>query len=217
MSSVAVVTCVYGDHGYDRCIPGWLEAVLALSRQPDEIILVADREYGAPGARVVVTPCTWKYPCAFYWQAATIAAESDWVWTLGVDDLAMPDALDGVDEVDADVWQFGYLRTDGRCYAPPQLTAAEYLAMTDSNPFVGGSVVKMASFSACGGYPDIEFEDWGLWRKMASMGMTFLSSKRQHFHYIMGPNTQSAKIRRLRRTNWRQTYLDEMFAHEAQA
>ena len=214
MSSVAVVTCIYGDNGYDRWLPVWVESILALRRKPDEVILVADREYDVPGVKVVVEPCTWEYSCAFYLNAAALAANSEWVWTLGIDDLAMPDGLDGIDEIDADVWQLGYLRSDGRCYAPPQLQPSEYLSMLATNPYVGASVVKRESFCACGGYPDIEFEDWGLWRRMARGGMRFLSSKRQHFHYTIGTHTQSAKARSLWRTDWRQRCIQEMLNDE---
>jgi len=120
--SVAVVTCVYGeDHA--RFLPAWIESVLGMNSPPAEIIVAADRHYDLPHMRVLASACTWRHPQAHYMQRAVLAAETDWVWIMGVDDTAMPDALDGIEDVDADVWQLGYLRSDGVYYVPPQISA----------------------------------------------------------------------------------------------
>ena len=188
--SVAVVTCVYGeDHA--RFLPAWIESVLGMNSPPAEIIVAADRHYDLPHMRVLASACTWRHPQAHYMQRAVLAAETDWVWIMGVDDTAMPDALDGIEDVDADVWQLGYLRSDGVYYVPPQLASSTYLAST-ANCFVGASAVRTDAFRRCGGFPDIALEDWGLWRRMARAGCRFESSDRAHFNYTLGPGTRGA-------------------------
>ena len=207
--SVAVVTCVYGeDHA--RFLPAWIESVLGMNRQPGEILVATDRDYEIPGARVIVSACTWRHPQAYYHQQAVLAAETDWVWIMGVDDTVLPDALDGIEGVGADVWQMGYLRSDGLHHIPPKLTAAEYLAL-DGNPFVGASAVRADAFRRCGGFPDVAFEDWGLWRRMARAGCSFESSGRAHFNYTLGPGTRSS-VELLAADRAR--HLEEMFASE---
>jgi hypothetical protein len=188
--SVAVVTCLYGE-GYQRFVRPWLAAVRGLNTRPDEIIIATDRGYIIDGADITAARCTWAHPQAFHLQEAFETATSEWVWKLDLDDVALPDALDGLDEVSADVWQMGYLRTDGLRHIPPQLSATEFLLST-GNPFVSSSAVRRRAFQRCGGYPDIAFEDWGLWRRLALAGCTFESSGRPHFRYTQGSYTRTA-------------------------
>ena len=208
--TVTVVSCLYGE-GYDRFVPAWLASVRALNRQPDEIIIGSDIDRRLDGVRFVSAPCSWRYPQAFHLQQAFEAASPGWVWHLDIDDVALPDALDGLEDVAADVWQMGYLRADGLRYTPPHLTAAEYLAQ-QGNPFVGTSAVRTEAFARCGGYPDIAFEDWGLWRSMARTGATFESSGRIHFRYAQGSYTRSsAELKAADRA----CHLQEMYGQEA--
>jgi hypothetical protein len=87
---------------------------------------------------------------------AIMAATSEWVWILDIDDLALPDALDGLDKVDGDVWQMGYQTDDGHGnvsgYEPPQLTAEEYLDQR-GNPFTAGSASAQRRSGVAAGSP----------------------------------------------------------------
>lgn len=179
MQNVTVVSCLYGDT-HDEFEERWWEAVSSLAPSPREV--------------VVATDCVmdgWTHPQARHLQAAVEQVETEWVWFLDIDDLAFPDALEGLDEVAADVWQLGYLRSDGEEYIPPQLSAAEVLA-AGRNPFVAGSCVRTEAFRKVGGFRDIALQDWGLWRSLAAADATFQSSKRAHFHYMRHPNTRGA-------------------------
>lgn len=190
--SVTVVSCVYGSRGYERFVPRWHAALGVLRRWPDEIIVATDRSHGLwEFARELVAQCSWLHPQAFYLQQAVEAAETEWVWIVDMDDLVLPDGLDGLEQVDADVWQMGYRISDGDKHIAPQLTGAEYLAL-ESNPFAAGSAFRTDAFHKCGGFPDAAFQDWGLWRRMAQHGATFLASDRAHYRYIRHEKTRSA-------------------------
>ncbi len=176
--SVTVVSCVYGGM-YGAFRPRWESAIAALDPEPDAVLVMTDEWHKS----------TWKHPQAYFQQLAISKVKTDWVWLLDIDDIAMPDALAGLEDVDADVWQMGFHRSDGEEYVPPQLSAAEFLA-SDRNVFVGGSCIRVDAFRACGGFDDVALQDWSLWRKLALNGATFQSSGRTHFHYMRHPYTR---------------------------
>lgn len=169
--SVTVVSCVYGD--YNRYLPTWGAAVRGLEPKPDATIVHTDWD----------VPCDWQHPQAFYLQKAIEKADTEWVVISDIDDLPHTDALAGLEDVQADVWQMGFDRSDGERYIPPTLTPEEVLAM-DRNVLVGSSAIRTEAFHAVGGFPDIALQDWGLWRRLARAGYTFESSGRTHFRYM---------------------------------
>lgn len=141
-----------------------------LTPVPDAVIVTGD------------TTCTWKHPQAFYLNEAINRAATDWVVIADIDDLLMPDALHGLEDVQADVWQMGY-ETERASYVVPQMTNEEYLS-SPSNPYVGTSAIRVEAFREVGGFHDVALQDWELWRRMARAGYTFESSGRTHFHYM---------------------------------
>lgn len=188
--SVTVIASLYGDK-YDSFVPAWFSALTDLNQSPHEIIVATDRERDLPGVRVVVSDCHWRYPQAWHQNQAAALVSTEWLWIVDVDNSPFPDALDGLEDVDADVWLMGYLRSsDGLNYTPPQLTAGEYLAL-DGNPFPAGSAIRTEAFHAAGGYRDIAFEDWGLWRALALNDATFEASDRANYHYFRHPGARS--------------------------
>lgn len=188
--TVTIISCLYGTT-HTEFLPRWLEAT---DRIPHD-------------ARIVATdriPCSWRYPQAFYLNWAAYAAQTEWVWISDIDDLPLPDALDGLDEVDADVWLTGF------GHPIPRLTNAEYLASPE-NVYPGSSAFRTETFRGVGGFPDIAFQDWGLWRRLARAGATFEPSERAHFHY-----TQHAASRTLTDITHdrREAHLAELYADE---
>ncbi len=205
---VTVVAALYGT-SYDVFVGQWLESVSNVNHpSPRRVIIGTDHLIDAPGATTVVTKCRWRHAHAWHLQQAIQATRTEWIWVLDIDDTALSDALAGIDEVTADVWQMGY--TNGHdTYVVPRLTNDEYLART-GNCYVGGSMFKRASFNQVGGYDDLGFQDWGLWRKMCRAGMTFESSGRANFNYAPGDRT----AREFTRDN-RNRYMLELAKVEA--
>lgn len=193
-ADITVISCLYGHRGYDRYISEWQHSLRQLTTRPDEIVVVADKHYDIPCAQVVVLSAAarrWAHPQAQMLQHAASLALTEWVWVLDMDDRALPDALDGIDEVAEDVWQMGYVSSEGVQHIAPQLTGAEYLAL-DGNPYSGCSAFRTAAFRKAGGYPDAAFQDWGLWRRMAASDATFRASTRPHYLYQRHGLTRSA-------------------------
>lgn len=189
--TVAVVTCAYGTH--IRFFPRWLETVRLLGPKPDRVIVATDNGHfiDARDVDTVETRCRWTHPQAWHLDQAVRVAGTDWVWVVDVDDMPHPDGLAGLDYIEADVWQLGYRDSDGYQHRPPELTNAEYLAL-DCNPYAAGSAFRTDAYRHAGGYPDIAFQDWGLWRRLALSGAVFEPSDRAHYTYQRHPHTRSA-------------------------
>lgn len=178
---VTVISCIYGDT-HDRFVDAWIAGLTHLDPLASGFWIVAtDAPRGHP-AFYTMPPCEWKHSQAYYLQQALALVDTEWVWIHDIDDIAWSDALQGIDEVAADVWQLGYNRSDGEVYFPPQLTADEVLN-SDRNEFVAGSCIRTSKLLEVGGFPDVALQDWALWRRLALAGATFQASDRIHFNY----------------------------------
>lgn len=181
--SVTVVSCVYGDR-FPHFIPRWQLFVNALTPAADAVIVASDRVHDIKGAEVVVSDCPWKHPQAWYLNQAIEAAETDWVWIVDIDDCAMSDGLRGLEDVEADVWQVGYRRSDGEVYIP-KIASHCYV---EGNLCVAGSMIRKDAFP---GFSDVAFQDWNLWTQLVIAGADFAYSDRAHYHYMRHPHTRS--------------------------
>lgn len=181
IADCTVISCLYGET-HLRFLDDWMNGVRALNPMPAAVIVTTESD----------RDCSWSYPQPFYLQAAFDLAETTWVWVHDIDDVAFPDALEGLEDVTADVWQFGYVRSDGEEYIPPKLTAAEVLAAA-RNPFVAGSCIRTEKLRKVGGFPDVALQDWALWRALARADATFCSSTRPHFRYRRHPDTRGVR------------------------
>ncbi len=184
--SVTVVSCVYGDTHW-QFSRTWWNAIHKLAPAPDAIIVATDNNISRRAT--VEATCTWQYPQAFYLQKAIELTTTDWVWICDIDDIAYPDALAGLEDVDADVWQMGYDRSDGLTYIPPPVSAEQFMFST-SNLFVAGSAIRREAFHSVGGFRDVALQDWDLWLRLAKAGATFQSSDRAHFRYMRHPQAR---------------------------
>ncbi len=180
--NVTVVSCLYGDT-HTRFLSEWSHSVRNLNPRPADVVVCTDRAYTIDAAFVhIPMEQPWEHRQAFYLQKAVKAAMTEWVWVLDIDDRALPDALQGLDEVAADVWQMGYVNTAGARYCPPALPNHDYLE-SPRNMYVGGSAFRVGAFHEVGGYRDVALQDWDLWRRLAENGAAFEASGRVQFHY----------------------------------
>jgi hypothetical protein len=188
--SITVISCLYGST-HDHFLPEWVDAVTKLDPAPHEVILAHSQPQFVPQVYAVQHRMNggWRYPQAYYLTKALGHVTTDWVWIHDIDDLAFPDALEGIDQVEADVFQMGYLRSDGEVYLPPQFTAEEFIACP-TNRFVSGSCVRTSVLREVGGFPDCALQDWALWLKLAHAGAKFAASDRPRFHYRRHPQAR---------------------------
>lgn len=190
--TVTVVACCYGD--YWRFQGEWAEALENLNTQPDTII-VEDSEPAS------------QYPHAELLNRLLPRVETEWMWNLGVDNQALPDALDGLETDGADALLFGFRRSDGAEYVPPAMSCEEFLAAR-KNRWPSDSLFRVEAVRKAGGFPLIGHEDWGLWRAMCRLGMVIRPTGRVHWtqrlHAASRTNQDIAQNRAL--------YLEEVVA-----
>ncbi len=189
--SVTIISCIYGDT-HDRFLADWEAGIRRLDPKPARVLVATDHPRKIRMANTIQVSRPGKHKQAIHLQAALERVTSEWVWIHDIDDHAFPDALQGLDDVDADVWQMGYERSDGEFYLPPQMNCDEVLRAA-ANPFVAGSCVRTDSLLDAGGFPDVALQDWALWRALARDGATFQSSGRTHFYYRRHDNTRGAR------------------------
>jgi len=160
---VTLWTTCFGSYG--RFLDGWVEA--AVESGADELLVVSDIVRPVPdGVRLVVSSTDFRFREAGFRNTACRYAAHDWLWQIDVDDRILPGMARLVDGVTAGVLQVGYVRSDGFQYVPPALSPEEYLGW-GGNPYVSGSPFTRDAFDRSGGFPDVAWSDWGLWRRMA--------------------------------------------------
>ncbi len=181
--SVTVISCLYGKT-HDRYLPEWINGISTLDPAPAEVILSTDKGRFIPQVNEITHRQSggWKYPQAFHLTKALGHVTTDWVWVHDVDDIAFPWALEGLEDVQADVLQMGYVRSDGEVYLPPVQTAEEVIA-NPKNEFVSSSCVRTDVLRRVGGFPDCALQDWALWIALAHAGATFDTTDRPRFYY----------------------------------
>jgi hypothetical protein len=209
MVDVTIISCLYGST-HDDYLSDWLNAVGMLNPAPREVIVGTERYRHLTSVLEVFRRRQNGYPQAFHLNNALQEVRSEWVWIHDIDDLAFPDALQGIEHVDADVVQAGYERSDGEVYIPPVLDNDEILAL-DHNPFVAGSFVRTDILTDAGGFPDVALQDWALWRRLARMGAVFASSDKPKFRYMRHGRTRGATELTLQQRDW---HMAEMLRWE---
>jgi hypothetical protein len=167
--SVTVVAVIYG-FDYWQFEMDWRRSLHAMVPPADDVIL----HHGLLKEGEL-------YPQARLLNEAIAKVATDWVWPLNVDDLALPDALAGLEEQDAQVWLMG-MRSGKQDIVPEAMSNADYLA-NFGNPYPSMSAFRKQAWELVGGYPTVGHEDWALWRRMALAGLNFSASGRDHSIY----------------------------------
>lgn len=181
MSSVGIFGVQFNGW-YEDLLPGWFEACLAA--QPNQIVLASDVKRPVPSGvdLVVVKPGKYRWPIPEFSNAAVAALGTDWCWNMDVDDRIFRLALREICVVDAEVYQAGIVLPDKVQYCPRVLSWKQVL---DSPHCLlnAGSAFKKWLWEKVGGYPDIGFHDWGLWRLMAREKARFAAAQEvSYFH-----------------------------------
>jgi hypothetical protein len=109
---------------------------------------------------------------------------------MDIDDRIRPNAMFEIRVVDAEVYMAGLLNSDNVVGISKNLSAKQVLD-SRANLINAGSAFKKWIWSEVGGYPDIRFHDWGLWRRLARHGARFVSAYDVSYDYRMAPDSAS--------------------------
>jgi hypothetical protein len=181
---VTLWTTCFGTYG--RFLDGWQDA--ALQAGADEVLVVSDVPRPvSDGVRLLVASTPFQYQEAGLRNVACEHASEDWLWQIDVDDRILPGAASMVEGQTAGVVQVGYIRSDGFEYVPRALRADVYLNC-EGNPYVSGSPFTREAYLLSGGFPDVAWSDWGLWRRMARAGVAVAAAGRVAYLYRWEPH-----------------------------
>lgn len=180
---------------YENCIDRWCTA--ALSAGFDQIVLATDEKKDVPSGidLLIVKPGQYVHPIPEFSNAAVRHLDTDWCWNMDVDNFVLPSALFEIRNIDAEVYQAGFKTHYENSYTPPPMSAqdvinADYCFMT------AGSAFKKWMWENIDGYPDVGYQDWGLWKKMAKAGARFHVSSQPVYYYYDHKNSASNKRQR---------------------
>jgi hypothetical protein len=177
---VTVVGCVWGE--YHQYVERWLTSIRACDPAPQRVILSSDRFIELPDVLVLVSENQGEHPHNARWNECVAMAETEWVAVLGVDDELLPDIFK--DLPDCDVYQVGYIVPSREIadHIPPDYSAKQ-LRELEFNPTCHPSPFKKNVFDKVGGFRDVAFSDWALFRDMAWADAHFRSSGKFGYRY----------------------------------
>lgn len=210
MTTVAVVTSCTGQR-YWRFLPEWAAAVAALTRKPDQVVVVTDADSEIRDqASAVLRGIRWVRPRtvpqvhrAVVVNDAIEATVTEWVSKADVDDVLLPHALDGIDDCDADVFAFGY-RYNNRDHVIAGITAAQVLRC-DSNPLSSVSPFRRWLWERHR-FDDCLYDDWAFWLRAAANGATFAGTGRVDYVYRIHEHQATAHL-----NHWQaRAFIDEL-------
>jgi hypothetical protein len=182
---VTIVSSLYGTT-HIRFLEDWVSAITHLDPAPRRVILATSYCPFIPPVHVYqYRNCPWTHPQAWYLNQALKWVDTDWVWFVDIDDLAFPDALEGIDVYAADVVQVGFRRSDGEVHLPK--------SDGPMNQYVGASLVRMAALSRVGGFHDVADQDSDLWERLLEAGAQFRSADRPRFFYQRHPDARTER------------------------
>ena len=198
--TVAVVTVAYGEK-YRAHLKEWAQAVAALVRQPNEVIIATDDTADALLQTLDLecavkifqpVPAHRRHP-QIYANRAIEYANTEWICRLDVDDRIYPHALNLIDTCETDVLCFGISVNGERNLQPPPVTAAEILACPH-NLLFAGSPFRKAAWEKTPGYQDMLYDDWRFWRDLASIEATFTPTGTIDYEYRWSPDSSTYGI-----------------------
>jgi len=172
MVDVTIMAWIYGEN-YDQFLPQWLDGIQNLNTKPKRIIVCSDRPRQIENVEVIVKPIEfdWKVPNPHYANFICAYTDTEWMLLMDIDDVIDSQCLDGLNEIDADVWLMGININGQEKYLPPQMS--NYSISTDPNCyFCFGSPFKR-KLALDHPFHDSPYTDWIFWRQIARAGAKF--------------------------------------------
>lgn len=175
--TISLPLAIWGE-GYSQFLPQWFKGVDSLEREIHEIVIVTDNK-NFPAVLNSVTDFSKvrirveeHKDYSAYWNRAFELCTGKWIAICNADDYFLPQALNQVDEADAQgcnlicdhLQHKGTSHTQSAYWRPEELDHAFSL--------MGANPMTKHLWEASGGFPDgIRFADWGLALRMKKTGL----------------------------------------------
>jgi hypothetical protein len=182
MVDVTIMAWIYGEY-YDQFLPRWIEAIKNLNTKPKRVIVISDRPRKIDIAEVVIIKPDpkWNTPNPYYANWVANNTDTEWLLLADIDDMVKPDILDGLENVDADVYLMGLDINGVETYLPPYLTNEQIYSLPNCY-FAFGSPIKR-EWALKFPFHDTPYGDWIFWREIARAGARFAWSGRVGYWY----------------------------------
>jgi hypothetical protein len=182
MVDVTIMAWIYGEY-YDQFLPRWVEAIKNLNTKPKRVIVISDRPRKIDIAEVVIIrpDPKWNTPNPHYANWVANNTNTKWLLLADIDDMVKPDILDGLENVDADVYLMGLDINGVETYLPPHLTNEQIYSLPNCY-FAFGSPIKR-EWALKFPFHDTPYGDWIFWREIARAGARFAWSGRVGYWY----------------------------------
>lgn len=185
MTTISVVSAIWGS-GYGQFLDRWWHSVIALERQPDQIVIITDKDnshlinmnapsgYGADFKLIVL-----DNDLSFndYWDAAFRECNMNWIVTCCIDDVFMPEALNDIDRADAEGCE---LVADGVRFTDQARVWKGYwnaVEIFHSMTMPGAAPMRKDLYERVGGFPkQIYWSDWAFYMICAKTGVRVFQS-----------------------------------------
>lgn len=197
--TIGICTVAYGIT-YHNFLPEWGRAVAALETRPDQITIVHDGvaddiKQNMSDLRSIVwvedRKTTFETHPQFLVNTGIPLTGTDWIIKLDVDDLILPHALNGLNNRESDVCNFGY-RIGSTDHVSRSVTAEQILARTN-NPIASCSPFRRWLWER-NRFRDIAFDDWGFWYDAARECATFDATGTVDYIYRIHDDQMTRRI-----------------------
>lgn len=173
--NVSIVSACWGNY-WQRFGKEFCDSIESLNTKPHEVIVVSDCIADYPEWLKVIYP----FSSVRKWDwlnEAVLHATGEWVWLLGIDDLAYAHGLDGI-VFEGDVIAIGATE-NGKSWIPDQLKWNSLL-FESGNPMAGGMICKRSAYLR---YPlrNTTYSDWMQWLEMRHSGVDVRFDQRERF------------------------------------
>jgi len=182
MVDVTIMAWIYGEN-YDQFLPEWLDGIKNLNTKPKRIIVCSDRPREIKNVEVIVKPVEkdWKVPNPHYANFICNYTDTEWILLMDIDDVIDANCLDGLNDVNADVWLMGININGQEKYFPPQMSN-ESISSDSNCYFCFGSPFKR-QLALDNPFHDSPYTDWIFWRQIARAGAKFECANKIGYRY----------------------------------
>lgn len=166
--TISLPLCIWGS-GYSQFLPQWFRGVESLERKIDEIVVVCDEQnyFAVMNSVIDFSKVRIRVEThgdySAYWNRAFELCQGKWIAICNADDYFLPQALNQIDEADAQGCNLicdhlvhkGTSNTQSAVWRPEELDYAFNL--------MGANPMTKQLWEAAGGFPpNMRFADWGL-------------------------------------------------------
>jgi hypothetical protein len=179
-------------NGYwDKYGTAWTGYIKRLNPQPDRILVISDKPINSEFEVIVTNKPEAAVPAHFR-NIAVDAADTVFICASDVDDAPKEDLLSGLN-YDYDINAFSYVTDKG---IERHINIDGWNNLIDLDEYVffflpGTSPIKVEAIRDVGGYPNIEYEDAGIWVKLRNSNKTIYYDNKIKFIYNEIPDSFS--------------------------